>query len=193
MPLSLTEEQDMQSRSAAEFLADRASIAQFRLWRERTNECAFDPELWREIVGMGWPGIAVSEAQGGAGLGLAGLGIVLEQLGRHLSVTPTGGWTAGQPRPAFDQQPIEVATLAECAITAWHMTGEREWLELLGMCADWFNGHNDIGVPMVDRTSGGGFDGLTPNGPNLNQGAESTIAAVTTRLHAQRLLTPSLG
>jgi alkylation response protein AidB-like acyl-CoA dehydrogenase len=88
MPLSLTEEQEMLSRSAAEFLADRASLAQFRVWRERTHEQAFDPELWREIVGMGWPGIALSESQGGAGLGFAGLGIVFEQLGRHLSVTP---------------------------------------------------------------------------------------------------------
>lgn len=88
MPLKLTEEQEMLSRSAAEFLADRASIAQFRLWRERTTQTAFDAELWREIVGMGWPGIAISEQQGGAGLGLAGLGVVLEQLGRHLSITP---------------------------------------------------------------------------------------------------------
>ena len=111
----------------------------------------------------------------------------------HLSVTPVGGWVTGQPRPAFDQQPIEVATLADCAITAWRMTGEHDWLELLGLCADWFHGRNDIATPMVDRTSGGGFDGLTPNGPNLNQGAESTIAALTTRLQAQRLLTPALS
>ena len=88
MPLLLTEEQEMLRRSATDFLADRASLVQFRVWRERTHEQAFDPELWREIVGMGWPGIAISESQGGAGLGFAGLGIVLEQLGRHLSVTP---------------------------------------------------------------------------------------------------------
>jgi len=88
MPLALTEEQEMLSRSAAEFLADRASLAQFRTWRERSHQQAFDPELWREIAGMGWPGIAIGEEQGGAGLGLAGLGVVLEQLGRHLSVTP---------------------------------------------------------------------------------------------------------
>lgn len=88
MPLTLTEEQEMLSRSAAEFLADRASIAQFRAWRERTRQTAFDENLWREIVGMGWPGIAIAESHGGSGLGLAGLGIVLEQLGRHLSITP---------------------------------------------------------------------------------------------------------
>jgi len=111
----------------------------------------------------------------------------------HLSVTPSGGWSVGERRPAFDQQPIEVATLADCAITAWSLTGEHDWLELLGLCTDWFHGENDLGVPMIDRASGGGFDGLTPNGPNTNQGAESTIAALTTRLHAQRLLTPALS
>ncbi len=111
----------------------------------------------------------------------------------HLSVTPAGGWAHGEPRPAFDQQPIEVATLAECSIAAWHLTGEHDWLDLLGRCVDWFHGVNDMGVPMIDHETGGGFDGLTPHGPNINQGAESTLAAVTTRLHAQRLLSPSLN
>ena len=88
MTLPLTEEQDMLSRSVAEFVADRASLAQFRQWRERTNETAFDSALWREIAEMGWCGIALDDEYGGSGLGLSGLGLVLEQFGRHLSITP---------------------------------------------------------------------------------------------------------
>jgi acyl-CoA dehydrogenase len=88
MTLPLTEEQDMLSRSVAEFVADRASLVQFREWRERTTETAFDATLWREIAEMGWCGIALDEEHGGSGLGFSELGIVLEQFGRHLSITP---------------------------------------------------------------------------------------------------------
>ena len=37
---------------------------------------------------MGWAGIAIPEAFGGLGYGYIGLGIVLEQMGRNLSVSP---------------------------------------------------------------------------------------------------------
>ena len=36
----------------------------------------------------------------------------------HLSVTPVGGWATGEPRPGFDQQPIEVAALADACARA---------------------------------------------------------------------------
>ena len=42
-------------------------------------------------------------------------------------------------------------------------------------------------TPMYDPVSGGGYDGLEPDGPNLNQGAESTLAMLSTLQHAQRL------
>ena len=51
---------------------------------------------------------------------------------------------------------------------------------------DWFLGDNDVGVPMWDPATGGGYDGLTPHGPNLNQGAESTLALISTLQHARR-------
>ena len=37
---------------------------------------------------------------------------------------------------------------------------------------------------MWDPVTGGGYDGLTATGPNLNQGAESTLALVTTMQYA---------
>lgn len=100
--------------------------------------------------------------------------------GGWLSPTPVGGWGPGEPRPGFDQQPIEVAALADASSTAWALTGDPRWIELLVRCGDWFLGHNDSATPMVDLRSGAGFDGLTPSGRNDNCGAESTIAAITT-------------
>ncbi len=52
-------------------------------------------------------------------------------------------------------------------------------------CVGWFLGHNDADTPMFDPGTGGGYDGLTRHGPNLNQGAESTLALISTLQHAR--------
>jgi len=96
------------------------------------------------------------------------------------SVTPAGGWGVGETRPGFDQQPIEVAALADACAVAWQVTGDPRWAMDIVRCGGWFAGVNDSHVPMVDHVGGGGFDGLTADGRNDNRGAESTIAALTT-------------
>jgi len=107
--------------------------------------------------------------------------------GRHLSVAPAGGWAAGEPRPAFDQQPIEVAALADACARAAMVTGESSWLAPVQQCVAWFLGDNDRQTPLLDEASGGGCDGLTADGRNINQGAESTIAMISVLQHGRRL------
>ena len=133
----------------------------------------------------------------GSGLGddaalqdwLALLAWLLERQTRdgHLSVVPTGGWQRGEPWPGFDQQPIEVSALAEACARAFEMTGELAWKTGLESCVAWFLGANDSGFAMYDPVSGGGFDGLHVAGVNQNQGAESTLAALTTFQLARRV------
>lgn len=88
MALVLTEEQVMLKESAAGLLAEKAGVDQLRALRDADDELGFSREVWQEIAAMGWPGIAVPEAYGGLGYGYTGLGLVLEQAGRHLSPTP---------------------------------------------------------------------------------------------------------
>ena len=106
----------------------------------------------------------------------------------HLSVVPVGGWGPGEPRPAFDQQPIEVAALADACTRAAAVTGDTSWLAAVEMCVAWFLGDNDTGVPLLDEETGGGCDGLTATGRNGNQGAESTIAMISVLQHGRRLI-----
>lgn len=120
------------------------------------------------------------------------VGTEMHQLG-HLSPTPSIGWRVGEPRPGYDQQPIEVATLAECAVEAWRCSDDTDWLQVVAHCAAWFRGENDLGQPMVNHQTGGGFDGLTSCGPNRNQGAESTLAALTTFHHERGLRAHTLS
>ncbi len=101
----------------------------------------------------------------------------------HLSPVPVDGAGPDDAAPGFDQQPIEVAALADACARAHEVTGDAEWQRGVDLAIDWFDGVNDLGVPMADPVTGGGYDGLTPNGANLNQGAESTIALITTMQH----------
>ena len=111
----------------------------------------------------------------------------VEQAAEHFSVTPVGGWQPGLPRPGFDQQPIEVAALADAFSRAFAITGDMVWAEAVHRCADWFLGHNDAGVPLFDPVSGGGCDGLEFGGRNENQGAESTLSMISTFQQAHRI------
>ena len=47
---------------------------------------------------------------------------------------------------------------------------------------EWFLGRNDLNLPVYDPTTGGCRDGLHPDRPNENQGAESTLAFLQTLL-----------
>lgn len=106
-----------------------------------------------------------------------------ETLNDHLSVTPVGGRGPGDNAPQFDQQPIEVAALADAAIRAGDITGSSHWDQVVHLAGNWFLGNNDSGFHMIDLESGGGYDGLHPEGVNLNQGAESTLAMLSTMQH----------
>jgi hypothetical protein len=107
-----------------------------------------------------------------------------ETLGDHLSVAGVGGCGPADTKPQFDQQPIEVAALADACWRAASITGDVTWWEGVDRAAQWFLGRNDAGLMMIDRESGGGFDGLSASSVNRNQGAESTLAAVSTMQRA---------
>ncbi len=107
----------------------------------------------------------------------------------HLSVVPAGGWSLGEPRPAFDQQPIEVAALADACMRAATVTGDRSWLGGAQLAVAWFLGDNDAKIPLLDDKTGGGCDGLSRNSRSRNQGAESTLAMISVMQHGLRLAT----
>jgi hypothetical protein len=119
------------------------------------------------------------------GLELLGWLLDHEMADGHLSVTPVGGAGPGDIRPAFDQQPIEVAALADACARAAVVDDERRWVDGVAAAAAWFLGENDGQFVMWDPETGGGFDGLQADGANLNQGTESTLALLSTLQHAR--------
>lgn len=105
----------------------------------------------------------------------------------HLSPTPAGGRGPGEAQPGFDQQPIEVSSIADACARASDVDASSIWPDSVRAAAAWFEGANDAGLPMWDPQTGGGFDGLHADGVNRNQGAESTLAVISTLQQAGRL------
>jgi hypothetical protein len=128
-------------------------------------------------------------APGPVGDGLVLLGWLLDLQTREgrLSVVPSGGRGPTDSAPAFDQQPIEVAALADACARAHALTGHERWREGVDRAAAWFLGANDADTALHDAASGGGCDGIHRSGRNDNQGAESTLALVSTWQQARIL------
>jgi hypothetical protein len=98
----------------------------------------------------------------------------------RFSFTPVGGRTPGDRDPGFDQQPIEAWAMADACYRAWSLTGASHWRRRGLQAAKWLLGANDGKANLYDTETGGTYDGLTPQGVNENQGAESTLAGIGT-------------
>jgi len=94
----------------------------------------------------------------------------------YLQVVGNEGWyRRGGRRAFFDEQPVDAGLMVLACLTASEL-GEREFLEPAFRAFAWFHGENSLGAPLYDPDTGGCCDGLTPRGPNANQGAESLLA-----------------
>ncbi|GMA49261.1 glycosyl transferase [Alicyclobacillus contaminans] len=90
-------------------------------------------------------------------------------------------WATPEQTSAWDQQPLEMMKLALACAKAWEVTRNDEYCSLLERCVRWFEGDNDLGVPVADVKDGGCCDGLREDGLNQNQGAESTLSYLLTQ------------
>ena len=87
MNFDFTDDQRAIQRTAREFLAGRYRPEEVRrLALEHAR--GFTDEQWSAIAELGWPGIAVAEADGGHGLGIVELCVLQEELGYALAPAP---------------------------------------------------------------------------------------------------------
>jgi acyl-CoA dehydrogenase len=87
MSLVINEEQNMLKSSAKELLDLKSPISLMRKLRDE-NYNQFDSNLWKEMVEMGWTALTIPEKYNGLNFGYVGLGQVLEETGRKLTVSP---------------------------------------------------------------------------------------------------------
>jgi glycosyltransferase involved in cell wall biosynthesis len=102
--------------------------------------------------------------------------------GHFVPIGSNGFYQRGGERTRFDQQPVEAQTMASACLEAFRSTGDEGWYKEARRAFDWFLGRNDLNLSVYDPTTGGCRDGLHPDRPNENQGAESTLAFLQTLL-----------
>ena len=85
---ALTNEQSLMRDQAKAWASKQAPVQKFRAMRDSGIEQRFDSETWSGIIEMGWTGILIPEEYGGSDLDYLTFGVVLEELGRHLTASP---------------------------------------------------------------------------------------------------------
>jgi alkylation response protein AidB-like acyl-CoA dehydrogenase len=155
MDIGFSEEQELLRETARKFLDAECDS---RFVRARMAEpAAVTDEFWQKLAEQGWLGIMYSEADGGSGLGLVDLVVLMEEMGRRvmpgpfLSTVLLGGAAiaeAGTPAQRREWLPKIAAGKAKAAL-AWTEPNLR-----------WDAG----GITLAARETGGG---LTLSGTKL--------------------------
>ena len=80
MEFTFSADQDALRETIRAFLAKESPSDYVRAMLE--DEVGTSDHVWNQLVELGWTGLLVPEAQGGLGLGLVDLAVVLEEMGR---------------------------------------------------------------------------------------------------------------
>jgi len=86
MDIGFSEEQELLRESARRFLENQCET---QFVRQRMAEpAAVTEEFWRKLAEQGWLGIVYPEEDGGSGLGLVDLVVLMEEMGRAVMPGP---------------------------------------------------------------------------------------------------------
>ena len=88
MKLVLNEELQFLKDTASNFAKDKAPVSHLRKLRDEGHPNSWDEGLWNEMVELGWTSILIPEKYGGSEFGLAGISVVLQELGKTLVPSP---------------------------------------------------------------------------------------------------------
>lgn len=97
------------------------------------------------------------------------------------------GWLQKGKKPSeYDQQPVEACGTLLACLKAYELTENRSYRERAEDCLGWYTGKNTSGINMIDPETGGCMDGITADGPNRNEGAESLVCWIIASLAIKR-------
>jgi alkylation response protein AidB-like acyl-CoA dehydrogenase len=148
MDIGFTEEQELLRDTARRFLESECDTQFVR--RRMAEAAAVTDEFWQKLAEQGWLGIVYSEQEGGSGLGLVDLIVLMEEMGRavmpgpFLSTVLLGGGAIGEAgTPSQRRQWLpQIASGAAKAALAWTEPNLR-W--------------DSAGITLPARESGGGY------------------------------------
>lgn len=98
-----------------------------------------------------------------------------------------GWWLRGNEPAPYDQQPVEASMSTLAHLAAFRITGEQKMLQLAQKSFAWYSGDNSLQRSMIDPKTGGCWDGITADGVNRNQGAESIVGYTIAKLALDKI------
>src|ERR1051326_1737020 len=157
-------------RDSAAGLAPRIGDLR-RIRALRFTEPGFDRDVWRQMCEMGWPGLMVSEADGGSGLGVSEFCALCEELGASLMPEPlipvafsamllSGDHLAGVLSgerivlPAWQEKPHSIELVGDCELSGGNVSGRKVFVTMAAG-ADAFLVTTHGGLALVDRAARG--------------------------------------
>lgn len=147
---------------------------EWRWYEDRLTYCNAALPHALLLCGQAMPNAAMTEA------GLESLSWLADvqraDAGYFVPIGSNGFYPQGGERARFDQQPVEAQAMVSACLEAYRITVDKRWRKEALRAFEWFLGRNDLNLPVYDPTTGGCRDGLHPDRPNENQGAESTLA-----------------
>jgi hypothetical protein len=101
----------------------------------------------------------------------------------HFRVISNRGWHQKNTKPQeYGEQPIDVAYTIQTLYAFYKIFKKPEYMIKMNIAFRWFLGKNHLNQFIYNSGSGGCFDGLEETEVNINQGAESTICYLMSRL-----------
>jgi uncharacterized protein YyaL (SSP411 family) len=98
-----------------------------------------------------------------------------------------GWYKKGRLKAMYDQQSVEASCMVETALAAFRATHQINFRTAAQAIFTWFLGKNTKGLRVYNPNTGGCYDGITPEGLNLNQGAEATVTYLLARLDLEMI------
>jgi alkylation response protein AidB-like acyl-CoA dehydrogenase len=197
MDFELSDDQVALRDAACELLDGHADPPRVRA--HVTSGAPYDAALWKAMVGQGWLGVEVPEADGGLGLGFVEAAVLMEEVGRHVAPAPfhqtllalgataglavserllggavgTAAWNPGREAALVPYAPIaDVAVIGSADRVVIHdlTTGERPVAEPA------MDATRCVGWIRADRPGGTEIGGPDEAAALLDRGATATSA-----------------
>ena len=105
----------------------------------------------------------------------------------QIKVISNQGWhVKGKSANKFGEQPIDVAYTVLALDLFYEVFKDKTYLDKISVAFDWFLGENHLKQIIYNPCTGGCYDGLEENHVNLNQGAESTVSYLLSRITIEK-------
>ena len=129
LAIAFSDEQAMILDSAKAFCSDKSDINAVRALLK--SDTGYSPEVWRDMVQLGWTGLALPEQFGGSAMGIGATIPMVESMGRHLLSTPFISTTIAAQAilrgASSEQQANWLPAMAEGSIGTLALLDSEDW------------------------------------------------------------------